>query len=399
MMLPPSSLLACLYLSLFYQPRYTLAAFVNNGTLGSYDCSTGFAALAQEDSRAGNMSHVGFLSTSVLSGCPEALPAVYPYNRINLRSPDDSLRATFMPHGASMVEFWTRDRHDVWRDVIAGYDNVTNEGYDPVHPYFGPQVGRYANRIKNGTFSIDGTVYHTPLNENNFDTLHGGHGFDNRSYTVTALNASSVQFTLHDKAGNQGFPADVVATAQYSLNNEGRFIIHMDANVSNGKSPVMLSHHVYWALHGYNETQSILNHTLHMPKADRYIKTDGTLIPVGPLPSVKGTRFDFQSPRTFAERFNETHGVCGTGCQGWDSCFVMSEHDRQDTILTLTSPESGIRMQVKTDQDAIQIYTCDGISGAKGSIPRKRAHGGDGTLQTVYENHSCVVVEMEDYSE
>lgn len=374
------------------------AGFVNNGTIGMYNCAVGTSQSEDQKIFAGKLSNVDFLSGSTLSGCPQALQSVYPYNRINLRSPDDSLRATFIPHGASMVEFWTRDRNQIWRDVIAGYDNVTNEGYDPVHPYFGPQVGRYANRIKNGTFTLDGKTYHTPLNENNFDTLHGGHGFDNRSYTVTSLNSSSVQFTLHDKAGNQGFPADVVATAQYTLKNNGHFIINMDATVNNGKSPVMLSHHVYWALHGYNETQSVLNHTLHMPKADKYIKTDSTLIPTGSIPSVKNTPFDFQEARTFSERFNETQGVCGSGCQGWDSCFVMSEHDRQDTILTLTSPESGIRMKVKTDQVAIQIYTCDGISGTKGSIPRKRAHGGDGTLDKMYENHSCVVVEMEDYS-
>jgi aldose 1-epimerase len=174
----------------------------------------------------------------------------------------------------------------------------------------------------------------------------------------------------------------------------------MDAKVvGKEKSPIMLSHHVYWALHGYNGTQSILGHTLHLPVAEKYIETDPILVPTGLLPSVQDTPYDFRKPSTFASLFNDTEGVCGSGCQGWDSCFVLSEHNEDQSILTLTSPESGIQMDVKTNQDAVQIYTCNGISGAAGSIPRKRAHGGDGTLDKIYENYSCVVIEMEDYSE
>jgi aldose 1-epimerase len=369
----------------------TPSGFVNNGTVGSFPCVEGTAP--------GNQ--IAFLSGSYASACPDALQPVYPYNKINIRSPDDSIRATFLPYGASLQELWVKDRNGTWRDVVVGFDNTTNYGTDTIHNYFGPQVGRYANRIKNGTFEINGTTYHTPLNENNIDTLHGGKiGYDRRSHSVEHMNASAVSFLLHDADGNQGFPGSVVARAFYALDNNGTFNIQMDANVTDDKStPIMLSHHVYWALHGYaGQNDTILNHTLHMPQADKYIKTDGILIPTGEIPSVTNTPYDFQTARTFNERFNETEGVCGTGCQGWDSCFVMSEHDRNSTILTLSSPETGIKLEIKTDQDAIQVYTCDGVSSpTKGSLPRKRVHGGDGTLDKVYENHSCVVLEMEDY--
>jgi aldose 1-epimerase len=322
------------------------------------------------------------------------------YMRIKLHSPDDSLRATFVPHGATMLDFWTRDRYGEWRDIVAGYDDATLLGTDPLHPFFGPQVGRYANRIKNGTFIIDGKTYHTPLNEKGKnDTVHGGHGFDNRTYTVSRRNSSSVLFTYLDPDGNQGFPGSVLASAEYSLKDNGHFHIEMNAEVVKGKTPIMLSHHVYWALHGFDKTHSILNHTLHMPRADKYIPTDSTLIPTGKISSVKGTPFDFTKARKFADRFSQTVGICGEVCQGWDSCFVMSEHDRDDTILSLTSPESGIQMQVKTNQDAVQVYTGSGLSTSKGSIPRKKSQGGDGTLDHIYENYSCVVIEMEDYSE
>lgn len=365
--------------------------FVNNATVGSFPCVEGRAP--------GNQ--IAFMSSAYATDCPEALQPIYPYNKLNIRSPDDSIRATFLPYGASLQELWVKDRNGTWRDVVVGFDNTTNYGTDTIHNYFGPQIGRYANRIKNGTFAINGTTYHTPLNENGVDTLHGGFvGYDRRAHTIETVNSSAVSFTLHDGDGNQGFPGSVIARAFYALDNNGTFNIQMDANVTDDKyTPIMLSHHVYWALHGYAQPNStILNHTLHMPRADKYIKTDGILIPTGPIPSVNNTPFDFQTPRTFNERFNETHNVCGTGCQGWDTCFVMSEHDRNSTILTLSSPETGIILNVKTNQDAIQVYTCDGVSSpVKGSLPRKRVHGGDGTLDKIYENHSCVVLEMEDY--
>jgi aldose 1-epimerase len=364
--------------------------FVNNGTIGSVPC----AVVDTSNSAA-------IVTDTTIPSCPDALPNVYPYNKINLRAPDDSVRATFIPYGATMTEFWVKDRSGTWRDNVLGYDNATNWGTDPIHPFIGQQVGRYANRIKNGTFELDGETYHTPLNENGIDTLHGGDvGYDKRSHTIEYLNSSSVVFTLTDPSGDQGFPGTVMARASYTLLEDGQLHINMDANVTEGKTPVMLSHHGYWALHGYGQTNNtILDHTLYMPKADKYIATDGILIPTGPIPSVDNTPYDFTTARTFSERYDQTLNVCGTGCQGWDSCFVMSQgHQRDQTVLQLTSPETGIRMSIKSDQDAIQIYTCDGISSpTKGSIPRKRVHGGDGTLNEIYENHSCVVVEMEDY--
>ncbi|KAI1790075.1 galactose mutarotase-like protein [Ganoderma leucocontextum] len=360
--------------------------FVNNGTVGSYPCAVcdGTAAL----------------TGTTLADCPDALQPVYPYNSIDLRAPDGSIRATFLPHGAAVSELWVKDRNGVFRDIVLGFDNKTNYGTDLVHPYFGPQVGRYANRIKNGTFTIDGKTYHTPLNENGRDTLHGGFiGYDRSSYQITSLNSSAVTFTLHDADGNQGFPGSVVASATYVLENNATWRLEMDAHVTDHKrTPIMLSSHIYWNLAAYNGSQTVLDHIVHMPRVDKYIKTDQYLIPTGEIPSAKGTVYDFQTPRPFSERFNETVGVCGGSCQGWDSCFVMSEHERNEPVLEVTSPTSGIKVSVTTDQDAIQLYTCNGINGSL-SLPRKRSQGGDGTTNAgrIYDNHSCVVIEMEDY--
>ncbi|TBU23362.1 galactose mutarotase-like protein [Dichomitus squalens] len=381
--------------------------FVNNGTVGAYACAISDATAATnqivlaDNSTNDAITFGGTLTGTTLASCPEALQPTYPFNSINLRSPDDSIRATFLPYGASVSELWVKDRDGVFRDIVLGFDNKTNYGTDVVHPNFGPQVGRYANRIKNGTFTIDGKIYHTPLNENNHDTLHGGTvGYDRSAYQITNLTSSSVTFTLHDADGNQGFPGSVVSSATYILENTATWRIEMDSYVTdNKKSPIMLSSHTYWNLAAYNGSDTVLDHIVYMPRADKYIKTDQFLIPTGEIASVKDTPFDFQTPRPFSERFNETVGVCGATCQGWDSCFVMSKHKRDEPVFELTSPASGIKLSVTTDQVAIQVYTCDGISSAGKSLPRKRAHGGDGTTNPgkFYDNHSCVVVEMEDY--
>ncbi|EPQ28655.1 uncharacterized protein PFL1_03958 [Pseudozyma flocculosa PF-1] len=367
--------------------------FVNNGTIGSYDCSTS----------ASSSSQVSF-STVPGSGCVEAQPPVYPYNAINLRSSDDSIRATVLPYGSVVSELWVKDRYGGWRDVVLGFDNKTNYGTDTIHPNFSPIVGRYANRIKNGTFEVDGKTYKAPLNENNLDTLHGGDiGYDRSAYRVEEVKADEILLSHLDPDGFQGFPGEVKTYTRYRLLPDATWEIELNATASK-RTPLMLSSHVYWNLEAYNESQTILDHVLHLPKADKYVKTDTILIPTGELPTVEGTPYDFRTPHAFRDMFNETLGVCGFNCTGWDSCFVMTDppkkrEAKQQSVIELSSLKSGIKLSVSaSNQPAIQVYTCSGInSPAKGSIPRKRSHGGDGTLDKVYDNYSCVVLEMEDY--
>ncbi|CAD6985650.1 unnamed protein product, partial [Tilletia controversa] len=415
--------------------------FVNNGTVGTYPCalpaelavsfasgggggvdpSSTYASTATAVRPLATVNHnntatrrgqeqvvysvdTGFSGAGAGGGkedCSAAMAPVYPYNPIRLRAPDDSIRATFLPYAATLSELWVKDRWGQWRDVVLGFDNKTNYGTDSIHPDFAPVVGRYANRIKNGTFELDGTTYNTTLNENGVNTLHGGNpGYDRSSFSVSDWNASSVTFKLHDPDGNQGFPSAVDSEVSYTLSDGALWTIRMNASAS-GRTPIMLSSHVYWQLEAYNETEgaTILDHVFHLPRADKYIETDSILIPTGVISNVSGTGYDFRQARTFRSLFNRTQGFCGAGCQGWDTCFVMSEHERDEPVIELWSTKSGIKLSVRTDQDAFQVYTCDGIShpSSTGSLPRKIAHGGDGTLGQVYENHSCVVLEAQDY--
>lgn len=371
--------------------------FVLNGTIGSYPC---IYASQNEESQL----ILGADSTIPGTACPQARAPVYPYNAIELRAPDDSIRATVLPYGAIVSELWVKDRYGGWRDIVLGYDNKTNYGTDPVHPNFSPIVGRYANRIKNGTFELDGQTYHVPKNENNLDSLHGGDiGYDRSNFTIKSLTANEIVLQHVDPDGFQGFPGQVTTNTRYTLGRNATWNIELNATATK-RTPILLSSHVYWNLAAFNETQSTLDYVLHMPYADQYVETDTILIPTGPLPSVDNTPYDFQTPTPFSKNFNNTLGVCGYNCTGWDSCWIMSNppgYNKQKPVVELYSPQSGIKVSVATNQAAIQVYTCPGVnSPAKGSLPRKLAHGGrPGTEigDVIYDNYQCVVLEMEDY--
>lgn len=375
----------------------TSNGFVANGdvpnAIGTYNCA--------DVRSAGDNAQLIYSPYSVPGKeCSEAQPPVYPFNEIRLRSEDDTIRATFLPHGATLSEIWVKDRQGAWQDVILGFDNVTNYNTNP--NFFGPIVGRYANRIRNGTFELDGKKYQVPKNENNLASLHGGKvGYDQEPWKLISVNATSVTFKHHDPAGNQGFPSQVNTTAVYTLlpNAEWKLTFHSTAD---GPTPIMLSSHVYWNLNpqgliNLGKDDKVINeHVLHMPYASKHVKTDGILIPTGELPESKGTGYDFTSPRSLGELFDKQEGYCGTGCKGLDSCFIEPKgHPQGKPSLEVYSPASGIKLSIKTNQEAWQSYTTANL--AKTPVPRKRAHGGDGSLDKIYEAYSAMVIEAEDW--
>ncbi|CEH13276.1 galactose mutarotase-like protein [Ceraceosorus bombacis] len=358
------------------------------------------------DAQVANTTYAGYSGPAgqyTYGTCPDGKAPQYPANVVRISAEDDSIRAGFIPYGATLVELWVRDRDGAWRDVVLSFDNTTNYLTDPIHPNFGPTVGRYANRIKNGTFTANNQTYYVPRNENGKNSLHGGDvGYDRSPFVVESFNATSIVFAHVDPDGFQGFPGQVDSRVIHTLQPNATWAISMSANVSapqDIQTPILLSSHVYWNLDAYADgsNSTILDHVLHMPHADKYIQTDSDLIPTGPRPDVSGTPFDFLQPTPFRRNFDNSTGICGANCTGWDSCFWQSnEPARDEPQLEMYSPRSGIKLSLTTDQPAFQIYTCSGISSpAKGSLPRKRSHGGDGTLAEIYENHSCVVIEAE----
>jgi aldose 1-epimerase len=242
----------------------------------------------------------------------------------------DGIKAAFVPYGASISDFVINDKHGIPRDIVTGFDNATYFGLDRQHGHFGGVPGRYANRIKNSTFEIDGVKHKILANDNptpehpqGLDTLHGGpNGWDWRNFTVVAHTNNSVTFSLVDPDGEQGFPGEVISFITYTLVGMD-WEIKMVAIPTTKKTPIMLSSHTYWNLDGFanDKTSHALNHTLYMPYSGSRVGVDNILIPTGDiLANAEGSVNDFWSaPKQIGASFGdpELKDNCGYNCTGY----------------------------------------------------------------------------------
>lgn len=249
------------------------------------------------------------------------------------------LSAAFVPYGASLTNLIFHDRWGIARDIVAGFENASYYSIDKTHAHLNGVPGRYANRIRNSSFVLDGRTVHVRPNENptaehpeGVDTLHGGpNGWDWRNFTVIAHDENSISFELVDLDGAEGFPGEVVAFVTYALTGTSTWDIKMVAVSTQQRTPIMLSSHTYWNLDGFgnNETRLALNHSLHMPDARRRVGVDSILVPTGELlANDEDSVNDFWSaPRQLGKGF-ESPGIkdnCGLGCSGYGSYFVTPD--------------------------------------------------------------------------
>lgn len=331
----------------------------------------------------------------------------------------ENITAKFIPYGARLTSVLVPDRSGNVQDVVMGYDDPKQYLTDTEtsHTYFGAIVGRYANRIKNGTFTIDGVEYHVPENENGgIDTLHGGFvGYDQRNWTVTAHTTTSVTFTLLDK-GFESFPGDVITHATYTVDTKvtsenPRGLPQLTSKLISlaltEKTPIMLANHIYWNLNAYKES-TVLNDTfLQLPLSHRLIAGDSILIPNGTILETAdsyGGSVDFTAGKLVGEHIKDTYGLCGDDCTGYDTCFLVDRPPWYPAtpntlvpVLRMNSSTTGISLEVSTNQAALQIFTCDSQNG---TIPIKpsqvKRNEADGHGGTKYLNqYGCVVVETE----
>ncbi|CAG8957670.1 hypothetical protein HYFRA_00000005 [Hymenoscyphus fraxineus] len=325
------------------------------------------------------------------------------------------IRAQFIAYGASISNLFINDTSGCERDVVTGFDNATYYGIDRQHPHFGGVPGRYANRIKNSTFYIDGTKYEiegneniTPENPKGLDTLHGGpDGWDWRNWTVVAVTESSITFSLVDEDGHEGFPGEVVSYVTYTLGNM-TWDIRMVALATTKVTPIMLSSHTYWNLDGFanNETDTAFNHSLWLPYGGSRVGVDNILIPTGDIQAnLKGSVNDFWSaPKQIGANISSPSllGNCGFNCTGYDNCYLTTRpetstwREQSTPVARLRSAWSGIQLDVFTDQDAFQVYTC---SGQNGSVALKNTQGifDDAERPRTIQKYGCIVLEVQDW--
>lgn len=327
----------------------------------------------------------------------------------------EGLSAAFIAYGASISRLLVNDQYGIKRDVVGGFDNASYYGIDKQHPHFGGVPGRYANRIQNSTFEIDGVTYKVDANENptadapnGADTLHGGHdGWDFRNFTVVSHTNDSITFSIVDPDGKEGFPGEVVSYITYTV-KDYTWDFKMVALATTKKTPIMLSSHTYWNLDGFanNETNTALNHTLYLPYSGQRVGVDNILIPTGDiLANKKGSVNDFWSaPKQIGASLNdpEAENNCGLGCTGYDNCWLVNREEpynwREEGgfVARLQSAWSGIQLDVYTDQEAFQVYSCNGQNGTLTLKETQGLHDNPDFPRTIPQ-YGCVVMEVEDW--
>jgi aldose 1-epimerase len=278
------------------------------------------------------------------------------------------MRVRILNYGGIIQSIETPDRAGRSADVVLGFptlaDYVAKNSPAAGGPYFGALVGRYANRIAKGAFSLDGATYHVPIN-NNGNSLHGGtSGFDQKVWQATEQHGpDTVGLALRylSPAGEMGFPGTLTVTVTYTLDQHNRLTLDYQAT-TDAPTVVNLTNHTYWNLAGESSGE-VYGQRLTID-ADRYTPTDSTQIPTGHIDPVRGTPFDFTSPTPIGARINSDDPQLMIG-QGYDHNWVINRSDDTSVVraAAVDDPVSGRSLTVSTTQPGIQFYSGNFLTG------------------------------------
>jgi aldose 1-epimerase len=282
------------------------------------------------------------------------------------------VEARIMTYGATLVSLTAPDRAGRLKNIVLGFDAL--EPYLAAGAYYGATVGRYANRIAKGRFTLDGRSYQLATNDGP-NTLHGGsRGFDKRVWKAEPLPASrgnGVQLTYVSAAGEEGYPGELTARAVYRLDDEDNLHIEYGASTT-APTPVNLANHAYFNLTG-DPTIPVLDHVLTI-NADRFTPVDATLIPTGELRAVADTPFDFRTPHAVGARIGDQDEQLRLG-HGYDHNWVLNKSAPGMTLAAVViDPGSGRSLEVRTTQPGVQFYTGNFMNGKRGAGGSVFAH-------------------------
>lgn len=273
-------------------------------------------------------------------------------------------------YGGIITHIITPDKNGKFGDIALGYDSL--KGYLEETPYFGAIVGRYANRIAKGRFTLDGKTCQLATN-NGSNALHGGiKGFDKVIWDASESSDTSC-VSLHlsylSRDGEEGYSGNLKVRVNYTLSDDDEFTTLIEAETDK-PTPVNLCNHSYFNLSECDT--NILGHllTLH---AERYTVVNDELIPTGELRPVKSTVMDFMTPQAIGERIDK---VPGAPPGGYDHNYVLVKNPGElSPAATLADPVSGRRLEIFTTQPGVQFYSgnfLDGtITGKGGRIYKK----------------------------
>lgn len=273
-------------------------------------------------------------------------------------------------YGGIITSILVPDKNGRYGDIVLGYDSL--KGYLESTPYFGAIVGRFANRIAKGRFTLDGMTYKLAINNGN-NALHGGiKGFDKVVWDASELSDTmqvSLVLTYISKDGEEGYPGNLSVKVTYTLTNDNEFRTLIEATTDKA-TPVNLCNHSYFNLAECDT--SILGHMLTI-NAERFTVVNDELIPTGELRPVKGTVMDFTAQHVIGQRIDK---VSGAAPGGYDHNYVLLKKQGElGQAAKLEDPKTGRSLEIFTTQPGIQFYSgnfLDGtIKGKGGKIYRQ----------------------------
>src|SRR5918992_747551 len=277
------------------------------------------------------------------------LPDGTAVDRLTLSTPG-AIEVNVLTYGCIIASMNVPDSHGRAANVVLGFEQL--EPYITDSPFFGAVVGRYANRIANARFTIDGRVFHVSPNEPP-NHLHGGfRGFDKRVWEAeVSRNGRAVVLRRRSPDGEEGYPGALDVQVTYSIDNR-ELRTEYDA-VADAPTHVNLTQHSYFNLRGSGD---VLEHCLAV-NASTYLPVDERLIPTGEFAPVANTPFDFQEPVAIGSRLHTPHEQLKRG-GGYDHNFNLN---RADTTLTLAArvlePTSGRTLELRTTEPGLQFYS------------------------------------------
>jgi aldose 1-epimerase len=261
-------------------------------------------------------------------------------------------------YGGIITSILVPDKNGRFGDIVLGYDSL--KGYLEATPYFGAIVGRYANRIAKGQFTLDGKTFKLAVNNGN-NSLHGGiKGFDKVVWEAAESSDTSVAsliLTYLSKDGEEGYPGNLSVKVTYTLTNNDEFRTLIEATTDKA-TPVNLCNHSYFNLSECDT--NILGHLLTI-NADRFTIVNDELIPTGELRPVTGTPMDFTSPHIIGQRIDK---VPGAPPGGYDHNYVLIKKTGELCLASkLEDPKTGRILEIFTTQPGIQFYSGNFLDG------------------------------------
>ena len=287
------------------------------------------------------------------------------------------LQACITNYGAKILSLLVPNREGEKVDVLLGFSSM--EEWQTLEPSFNAVIGRYANRIKNGCFTIDGQTYQLPINCAG-NTLHGGlQGFQQQIWDIVGQSAYSVSLHYRSMDGEQGFPGTVDVYVTYQITKDNALRITYEAKTS-APTIINLTQHAYFNLKG-ESSGSIREHILQI-NADSFTEMDDSNCPTGKILSVEGTAMDFRQPTRIGDRIDDS---LFAPTRGIDANWVLAHPFDQKLSLAATLSAAGRTMQVRTTAPGLQVYTANFVENNRGKTG------------TMYHPQNAICLETQNY--